>query len=474
MAEGDDYVGSMATLIDSEPSEMTQPAADSKMIGAIAGVHLLLAVAAASAGSSNIGGGASLTWWTGAPFFVPLALTPIIAHTARTRRPWASLAIAAAGALAGAILTIMSDDAWVWVTGVTVSRTATFVAAAVLLITAWRSSPSVTALLAGVFVLSDTLARAIVDEYFARVFASDAAIDGRFAGLEYLAVGSVMAASALLLLLRPTEDHPHHEHGLSTVDRLVAVLAIGGAAFALTHRNVGDGTTMVVIGLVLVGAGLVIARIARVNRWSDTTTFHLDARILLLCGAAIASMALIGLVDLAPRPPGIGGLESGWRRTLDVLAIALIVPVVMLASRFPRPVLSAGALLGAAYGAVRFLDVTGDQPLDQRWLLTGRLMSDLTLALLLGGTVAIALRRADHVSVEVGVIVFLAGAWLMRGAAAELGMQYTGDAWREGDTSPFRNVALVGSVGLAALAIWWAGTSSPGERPSTDDTLLDP
>jgi len=233
------------------------------------------------------------------------------------------------------------------------------------------------------------------------------------------------------------------------------------------------GTFSTGLALLACLAGFVIMGITQQNRTATAPAVHLDRALLIFVGAVAG---LTTWIEFGPQFLFAGstnaidnivlGFENrqGWVRAVSSLLIVTVIPVVAGFARTRRRALSVGVLAVAGSGLVWVLFVLDDLELGLIDFVLINLLIDWGGAIVLGGSIAFALRRIDKASIEMGLVFFLAGLPLLTVFAQQVPYDVIGDDLISNgfeDTGDVRLFTLTTVIGLVWIAAWWALRPSP-------------
>ena len=410
------------------------------------------------------------------PFVGLVASVPLVAVVIRRRPTW--LTLCGGLILMGiAVATLLVDAnrfaSDLSLTALSVGRQ---IVTATLLVVAWRSRSMVTGLLAGVFVLPMVLNDAVFRELFN--------VDNITDGDALIVVPLVLLSTALVAswVVRSGQQAPApaeppaapelDDPGLEPTIILALTLALVGCAILARQSSpfqIGAGTG---VALACVVAGYLIFAVARRNTENGTENGNgnqprLDIAVLGFCAAATVLSAwtrfggeiLINGPGLLPvrLSPSFDNVAA-WVRSVSFVLVATAVPLVALIVRTSRRLLALGAVAVAAAGLIWTFFVLADFSMGLPEYLFTTLLTEWGSILILGGTVAFALRSADRVSIEVA-LVFVSFLTVLEILGQELAFELIGFGLLSSgfqDTDDLQLFTVASAVGLLWIAAWWA------------------
>lgn len=404
------------------------------------------------------------------PFIIAVGLTPFIAFIIRRRPAWFSLVVAHSAMLIGAASLLIGGNRFATTVSLSLLSVGHQVVAATLLIVAWRARSSVTAVLAGVFVLPRVLNNAVVGELWQ---------------LEALASRTRLLTVALFLLLiglaavwvtrgGETGGTPTQERSLGTTTILAtSVSLVGFAIFASLLGSFESGPSLI-LALLAPLAGFVILGATHQNRKTQAPAMHLNWPVIAFCALALG---LGTCVSYGSRNFGTGQLAwsnpLAWVRAMEVVLVLTAIPLVIFIAGRSQRLLSAGALTIAAAGLWWAFFVLGSLEIGLIEYLLSFLLVEWGGLIVLGGAITFALDRVDEASVEAGIVIFLAVLVLVESLMRNVPYRLIGDDLIQSnfeDTDALELFTVASAFGLIWIAAWLA--FRPGSRP-TDSTIVD-
>lgn len=411
------------------------------------------------------------------PSIAAVTATPLIAVLIRRRPLWPSLVAAHVLMFVGMASLFIIDGPWLIAQiSFTVIALGHQVLAAVLLISAWRATPAIAGVLAGVFVLPRILNQAVVIE----VLESDTL----FGWAPLLIVsGCLLLIGALATWSARSAEWGRVSAGETSLDRSTVVgasLTLLGLALASAAWGSFDGGAPTGLAVLATGAGLVILGVTQQNRRAPAPMIHLDRALLVFCGVAVALAvwADFGSTFLSNSSSNLStgvtvSFENGqqWSRFISSLVIITTIPLVAFFATRNRRSLSVGAIAIAAAAILWVFFVLADLELELGTSIALTLLNDWGLLIILGGAIALALKRSDEASIEGGLVIVLASLTLFEGAARQLPYELLVDDLLESgfeDTDPVRLLTVASAVGLVWIAAWWALRPDGADSDSLD------
>ncbi len=403
---------------------------------------------------------------TSLSFIITMGSTALIALAIRRQPVWIAVFAAHVAMIIGAATVLFDAGLIPNQLSLSLVLIGEQVVAAALLVVAWRARSTVTALLAGVFVLSRVLDDLVLIELLSRT---------GLAGLTPLIVVTLVllcvgVAAAEVIRIGESGQAAAEERSLDKSVLIGGTLAVTGLATLAAQvgpDRFSDGST----GPALLAciAGFVIMGATHQNRKTTAPTVHIEPALLVMCGGVTA---LTTWVEFGPRFLFAGstnaianniavGFENdvGWSRFVSLVLLLTTVPIVMLVAQSGRRSLSAGAAAVAASGLIWVFFVLDDLELGLVNFVLIEALTDWGAVIVLGGTIAFALRSTEGASIEAGIVVLLAGLPLLESLARQLPCDIVGD---DLISSGFEHIGdvrlftLVTVIGLVWIAFWWA------------------
>lgn len=444
---------------------------------ALSGAYLLSSIAERVAGSAVIFipdpksfASTSALWFT-----LTIAVAPLVAFVVRRQPAWLTVAVSQLVMALGISALFLTGDRYATQLAQGLVSIGHLAVSATLLVVAWRAPSHVTAALAGVFVLPRILSDAVLIELLRR----ESMVGLTPLLVTALCLTAVGAGAAVVVRFGESGGVADSECSLDRSMILGATLAlIGAATFAAQPEPYGTGAATG-FALLALTAGLVVIGVTKQNRTTEAPAIHIDTSLLVMCGvvATLSIWTRFGFRFFGTASTGLGPNIStefdnvlDWSRATTAIVALGALPLVQFVARGDRRLLSVGAGAIAAAGLSWVFFVLADAQLGLVDFLIFTLLIEWGTVVVLGGTIAIALTRAEDASVEAGLVVFLAGLRLVEAFARQVPFEIVGDQLLESgfaDTGNLELFTVASAIGLIWVAAWWALRPDSGERSTS-------
>ena len=405
-------------------------------------------------------------------FVALMASTPLAVGIARRSHPSRLISGAHLASLIGIGLcaTTLSPEV-----GVVLLASGLQLILANLLVVVWRSRarsiPSL--LLAGVFAVHYN-----VDSTLNQ--------NGLFAEIVQRWGTTAVAAASLALLAscalsvaacRATRDEPiPGEAGLTPGQVAGALLALGSLALLSLQESISSIWGIAVLGCLVVSVGVVsVGVVAAADRHRrDPANLPLDVRVLSATALAVSLSMLVSIASIEGLwTQQVSFARPGeWQRFLDLIVVLHAVPLVFIVVRSGRKWLAAGPFALALGATVALLTAAPDHSLNLIEFATREILLGWGITIVIGGSVALAVRSPGGKAIEAGGIGLLALLPIIERAAVDASVSAISpslvDLEGGADVRPFLIFAI---IGLVLIGTWWFVRESGRRPPSPQPTV---